>query len=121
MKRGAKFFSDGSLVPGQQFEYAHDDIGNRISTKAGGDENGANLRSATYTLKANDLNQYESRTVPRKIDVLGLALGTAAVTVSSSTALNNAAAPYRKGEYFRKELSFTENSTPPVELLTLSV
>ena len=54
---GKKYFPDGTPVPGQQFEYAFDDIGNRTSTKAGGDQNGANLRSANYT--ANNLNQYQ--------------------------------------------------------------
>ena len=38
-----------SPVAGQQFEYAFDDIGNRTQTKAGGDENGWNLRPAGYT------------------------------------------------------------------------
>ena len=118
VKRGAKFFSDGYPVPGQQFEYGFDDIGNRKSTKAGGDENGANLRSASYT--PNALNQYSSRDVPRKIDVMGLALGTATVTATSPNALNNATAPWRKGEYFRKELSFTVNTTPLWELLTVT-
>ena len=118
VKRGAKFFSDGYPVPGQQFEYAHDDIGNRKSTKAGGDENGANLRAANYT--PNNLNQYSSREVPRKIDVMGLALGTATVTATSPNALNNATAPWRKVEYFRKELSFTANTTPLWEFLTVT-
>lgn len=118
VKRGAKYFSDGNPVPGQQFEYGFDDIGNRKTTKAGGDENGANLRSATYT--PNNLNQYSSRDVPRKIDVMGLALGTATVTATSPNALNNATAPWRKGEYFHKELSFTANTTPLWEFLTVT-
>jgi hypothetical protein len=63
-------FSDGTPVPGQQFEYGFDDIGNRTSTKAGGDSLGASasLRSATYA--ANTLNQYTSRTVTNALDVL---------------------------------------------------
>jgi hypothetical protein len=40
------------------------------------------------------MNQYTSRTVPRNIDVMGMALGTAAVTVTSRSALNNAAGPW---------------------------
>ncbi len=59
---GKKYWVDNTPVPGQQFEYGFDDIGNRLSTKAGGDQNGGNLRSATYT--PNLLNQYSSRTVP---------------------------------------------------------
>ena len=43
-----KYWSEGSPVAGQHFEYAFDDIGNRQSTKAGGDNSGANLRPASY-------------------------------------------------------------------------
>src|SRR5216110_165458 len=42
-----KYWTDGTPVPGQQFEYGFDDIGNRGSTKAGGDSTGNNLRPAT--------------------------------------------------------------------------
>jgi len=35
-----------TYVPGQKFEYTFDDIGNRMTTKAGGDSARANLRSA---------------------------------------------------------------------------
>ena len=101
--RGAKFFSDGNPVPGQQFEYVHDDIGNRTSTKAGGDERGAALRSASYTV--NTLNQYSQRDVPGAVDVLGLVLGpNGSPTVNSLT-------PWRKGEYFRKELPVVNSSS----------
>src|SRR5207247_1279642 len=68
---GKKYWSDGTPVPGQQFEYGFDDIGNRTQTKAGGDQNGTGLRSATYS--ANSLNQYSSRTVPNAFDVVGIA------------------------------------------------
>ena len=74
---GKRFWSDGTPVAGQQFEYGFDDIGNRTTTKAGGDSTGANLRSATYT--ANNLNQYSSRTVPAGFDVIGLANTAASV------------------------------------------
>jgi YD repeat-containing protein len=88
---GAKhFWPDWTPVAGQQFEYTFDDIGNRTATKAGGDENGANLRSASYS--ANALNQYTSRTNAGAVDIMGLALAPETVTV-------NGDAPYRKGEY----------------------
>jgi YD repeat-containing protein len=99
---GKKYWSDWTPVAGQQFEYGFDDIGNRNSTKAGGDETGASLRSATYS--ANNLNQYTSRTVPNAFDVIGLELATNTVTVNSAT-------PYRHGEYFRKEISVVNSST----------
>src|SRR5436190_9849824 len=99
---GKKYWSDWTSVAGKQFEYGFDDIGNRNSTKAGGDENGANLRSATDS--ANNLNQYTSRTIPNAFDVTGLELATNTVTVNSAT-------PYRHGEYFRKEISVVNSST----------
>jgi RHS repeat-associated protein len=99
---GKRYWSDGSPVAGQQFEYGFDEIGNRSSTKVGGDSNGANLRSATYT--ANRLNQYSSRTVPSAIDILGAAKATASVTV------NNVAPTARKSEYYHKEVSVANSS-----------
>ena len=67
-----KYFWDGTPVAGQQFAYAFDTIGNRTGAKAGGDQNGQNLRPAGYT---NDLlNRLMSRNVPGYVDVTGLAL-----------------------------------------------
>src|SRR5207245_986477 len=56
---GKKYWADGAPVAGQQFEYSFDDIGNRKSTKVGGDNGGGNLRSANYA--NNSLNQITSR------------------------------------------------------------
>src|SRR5258708_2791292 len=82
VKTGKKYWSDGTAVAGQQFEYTFDDIGNRTQTKAGGDNSGANLHSATYG--ANSLNQYTNRTVPGYVQMLGSANSSAAVTLFSS-------------------------------------
>ncbi len=101
---GKKYWSDGSPVAGQQFEYDFDDIGNRESTKSGGDNNGYNLRSATYA--ANNLNQYTSRTVPGYATVLGEATNTATVTVNNTPTL-------RKTNYFAAEVP-VNNSTGAV-------
>ena len=95
---------ESPLVP-RQFEYGFDDIGNRSSTKAGGDSSGYNLRSATYTV--NNLNQYSSRTVPAAFDVIGIA--DAGSTVSINT---DSTGFYRRGQYFRKELSVANSTTP---------
>jgi RHS repeat-associated protein len=108
---GKKYWADQTPVAGQQFEYAFDDIGNRLSTKAGGDENGANLRPANYG--ANSLNQYTSRDVPAAFDVIGLELATNSVTVNTLT-------PYRKGEYFRKEITVSNGSGPVWESINVS-
>jgi RHS repeat-associated protein len=104
VKSGKRYWSDGTPVPGQQYEYAFDDIGNRTSTKAGGDQNGGSLRSAGYS--PNLLNQYTSRSVPTAVDVVGAAYATASVTV------NGSGADYRKGEYFQKMLSVTNSAGP---------
>lgn len=92
---GKKYWSDNSPVMGQQAEYSFDNIGNRNSTKAGGNEVGS-LRPATYT--ANSLNQYTQRTVPGAVDVLGTADTAARVTVNDQ-------ATNRKADYFYKELA----------------
>ena len=77
-----------------------DDIGNRDVT------GGRAAAVSDYT--ANRLNQYTQRTVPNKVDVLGIANPTAGVTVSivggSSYTAN------RKGEYFHWPLTVA-NST----------
>jgi RHS repeat-associated protein len=104
LRSGKKYWPDGTPVPGQQFEYMHDDIGNRSSTKAGGDQNGANLRSASYT--ANGLNQYTSRGVRGAVDILGIAPASASVTVNSS------AADYRRGEYFQELVTVANGANP---------
>jgi RHS repeat-associated protein len=113
---GKRYWGDGTVVAGQQFEYGFDDIGNRKTAASGGDEWGANLRYENYT--ANTLNQYSSRTVPGAMDVLGAAHSNATVTVQGSAG-GPPAVPgdppgtfrtTRKGEYYRGEIFFN-NST----------
>lgn len=94
---GKRYWPDSAAVPGEQYEYGYDDIGNRKVTKVGGDQAGGNLRSASYL--ANALNQVTNRTVPGTVDILGLASPGTSVTV------NSAAADYRRGEFFDKRLS----------------
>jgi RHS repeat-associated protein len=92
---GKKYWSDGTVVAGEQFGYAFDDIGNRVTTQAGGSEFGANLRYANYSV--NDLNQYTSRTVPGAVDIIGSATNTATVTVNDQPT-------YRRSNYYRMQL-----------------
>src|SRR5665213_735170 len=96
---------------GQQFDYSFDTIGNRLQTKAGGDQTGANLRIANYT--NNLLNQITSRNVPPALDVIGLVIVTNNVTVNGQT-------PYRKGEYFRKQWGVTNTSLAVWQPITVS-
>ena len=60
-----------SYVAGQQFQYDHDQIGNRTAAWRGGRSDGTGLRQAMYG--ADRSNQYTSRTAPGIIDVLGMA------------------------------------------------
>lgn len=90
-----KFFSSGRPVPGQQFDYTFDTIGNRTQTMAGGDTNGANLRVANYY--ANNLNQLTNRDIPPYVDIIGASILTNTVTVNGQVA-------YRNQEYFRQQL-----------------
>jgi RHS repeat-associated protein len=108
---GRKYWADQTPVAGQQFTYSFDTIGNRMQAQLGGDQNGANLRVANYS--ANNLNQYTSRTVPGYLDVMGLVLATNSVTVNGAT-------PYRKGEYFREQLTVANSSAPVWESVTVS-
>ena len=90
-----KYWSNGSPVAGQQFDYTFDTIGNRTQTQAGGDTNGLNLRVANYS--ANNLNQITQRDVPPYVDVIGASILTNSVTVNGQTA-------YRNQEYFRQQV-----------------
>jgi RHS repeat-associated protein len=108
---GKKYWSDNSLVYAQQNEYVFDNLGNRISTLAGGDAAGANLRSATYT--TNNLNQYSQRTVPGAVDMIGAAASAAAVTV-------NGQSPYRRGEYFAQTLTLSNAAAPVYAQATIT-
>lgn len=98
---GIRHWSDGAPVAGEQFGYAFDSIGNRQSTTAGGDQNGANIRSATYS--PNNLNQYSSRTVPNAVDIIDSATNGAAVTV-------NGQSTYRRNDFYRAQLTIDNSA-----------
>jgi RHS repeat-associated protein len=102
VKSGKKYWSDGTLVAGQQFEYGFDTIGNRKSASTGGDASGANLRAANYSV--NSRNQYTQRDVPGYADIQGSANTNALVTVNGEGA-------FRKGAYFREEIATNNNSS----------
>jgi RHS repeat-associated protein len=88
--------ASGDLVLGQQYAYAFDAIGNRL-TAAEGDTD----RTASYT--ANELNQYTQRTVPDEKDLIGTAPTNVAVTV-------NAVAVTRQNAYWHHALE-VDNAT----------
>ena len=107
---GVKYFADGTPVPGQQFGYAFDDIGNRTHTTVGGDNAGASRRLANYVV--NNLNQITNRDYPGTNDIVGVALATNTVTVNGQTA-------WRKGEYFWATVN--TNNLPSAQWLEISV
>ncbi len=109
---GKRYWNDGTPVPGQQFEYGFDDIGNRTVAKAGGDAAGGGLRSASYT--NNLANQLTSRGVPGGLDVVGVATSGASVTVNSSPADN------RRGEYFQELVTIGNTTAPQWTLVTVT-
>lgn len=90
-------------VSGQQFNYAYDNIGNRQTAGFGGDTNGANLRTITYT--NNSLNQYIGILMPSYENIIGAALITNNVTVNGVVA-------DRKLEYFHQEITVANGSGP---------
>ncbi len=103
---GKRFWANGSPVPGQQYEYGFDDMGNRKTAANGGDSEGANLRSFTYAV--NDANQYTSRQVPATLDVLGVARGAVTVKLDAGAAVP---VSYTQGEYFRHEITARASDT----------
>jgi RHS repeat-associated protein len=111
VKSGRRYWADGSPVAGQQFEYGHDDIGNRTHTERGGDTSGAGLRYADYT--ANNLNQHTSRDVPGAVDVMGEANAQATVTINGNTA-------DRQGTYFYWEETVSNETAPQYESIDIS-
>ena len=100
---GNRFWADLSPASGQQFGYVFDNIGNRIASMSGGDVNGTNLRTTSYS--ANNVNEYSNITTPGYEDVLGMAWATNNLTV-------NGGATDRKGEYFHKEITIGNGSGP---------
>jgi RHS repeat-associated protein len=77
---GRRRWADGVTVPGQQFEYAFDELGNRTTVRVGGDAQGGGMRTAGFV--ANILNQYDSRVNPAILELFGQAPSRAAVTLN---------------------------------------
>src|SRR6185369_1029756 len=107
---GKKYWIDNSPVWGAQTEYFFDNLGNRSTSKKGGNQFGA-LRQSNYT--TNSLNQYSQRSVPGAVDVTGTANASAAVSMNGQSTA-------RKGDYFYKELAFDNSGSSvyaPVDVI----
>lgn len=108
---GARAWPDESPVAGQQYEFRYDTIGNRSYASSGGDTNGANLRQTVYA--TNALNLYTTVTTPGYEDVVGMAWATNTVTVNSG-------ATDRKGEFYHREITIGNASTPQWQSVTVT-
>jgi RHS repeat-associated protein len=108
---GCKYFPNGAPVPGQQFDYAFDTIGNRTQTWSVGNTNGTGLFQANYT--NNLLNQITGRGVPPFVDVTGASILTNTVTVNGQTA-------YRNQEYYRQALTVNNTNSALWTNITVS-
>lgn len=104
---GKRMFDGTTLMPGSQFEYGFDDIGNRDWTKRGGDASGSDLVTEDYAA-ANGLNQLTSRAHSGFEWITGEADTNTAVTV-------NGLATTRVGGYFSRRVD-APNSSGPVAL-----
>jgi len=96
---GVKKRSDSTPIPGYQFGYTFDSIGNRTETNTNG-------RTEEYT--PNLLNQYTSKENQGIIDVTGTATTASIVTVNEQSTT-------RLGEYFAGTAS-GDNSTSAIEI-----
>ena len=97
-------------MAGQQFEYVFNDIGNRTSTKQGGDAAGGGLRTRTYS---PSLQNPGSRTLMNSVDILGMADAGAPVTVKGQTA-------YRKGTYFQSVVTVDTSAGDVNQTMTVT-
>jgi RHS repeat-associated protein len=93
-----------ALLPGYDFGYEFDTIGNRVKTTTNG-------RSATYS--ANPRNQYLSRQVPPAVDVLGAVPPfTPGNPPSGANVVVDGQSPARVGKLFHRAVK-VENSASP--------
>ncbi len=97
LTQGNHRLSDGTVLGGQDFDYAFDEIGNRNNT------GGRASAQSAYT--SNYRNEYEDRSVPALVDILGIDDPLSTVTVEGQTAT-------RSGEYFHSEVSVSNGSNP---------
>ena len=89
-------------VPGLNNTYTYDHAGNWVEWMNGGDLQGANTRTFTYS--RNDLNQYTSVSPVDPYDVTGEAAASANVTIDGVAAQRN-------GLWFRGEFNAANDTT----------
>lgn len=97
LTQGNHRLADNTVLGGQDFDYAFDEIGNRTST--------AGRASAASTYTSNARNEYVTRSVPNVVDILGIDDPASTVTVEGQTAT-------RSGESFHSEVAVSNGSNP---------
>lgn len=108
---GKRYWDDWGPVPGQQYEFTYDTIGNRSATKEGGDENGVVIMGSWST--PNSLNQYSTVGQSGPVRIVGAATATAALTLNGTPS-----GLYRRGEYFHRMVATTNDLGPAVVSVT---
>ncbi len=111
LTNAVKYWFDGTAVPGQQFGYGFDDIGNRVFAVR-------NSQSELYS--ANPLNQYLQRTVPGIVWETGSASSNATVTINLEPVSRRSGVQLRPeiSEYFWKEFTVDNRSQSVYTQLT---
>ena len=107
---GVKYDAQDTVIPGQSFGYAYDDIGNRTTM----DNSGLN-----YVYTSNDLNQYTQMTIPGILRITGRAVPETKITVtkgSSGSVVNTT----RTGAFFQADIPVDNSSGKVTENLTMS-
>jgi len=96
---GRKHLPTDTIINGMDYAWTFDDIGNRKTATA-------NSQVSNYT--ANLLNQYDSRTVPGVVDIMGAAQPDAKVTVTVGSGLPQPTT--RQGDFFFKQATVDNSS-----------
>jgi RHS repeat-associated protein len=106
---GQKYDSANVGLPGHDFAWTYDDIGNRKTATVNG-------QAATYT--PTSLNQYSQRTVPAVVEVLGAAAASATVTVSLNSGTPQATT--RHSELFFKPVAVNNATAAQTAAITVT-
>ena len=97
-------------VLGHSLAWSYDGIGNRTSSKGGGDSSGAGQHQSTHT--SNPLNQYTAQTSPGLAEIFGEAPPATEVLVNSTPAS-------RQGPFFHHSVSADNSSGPLWQPITV--
>jgi len=101
-----RYNSSDVAIPGYNFGYSFDEIGNRTQTTTNG-------RTASYT--PDNLNQYDERAVPRALDVRGSVVDVPSVLVAVNT--NQINQPINGNFHHELDLTAGGNDAQKVDIL----